>query len=260
MKLQLTRPLVFFDLETTGTNTYDDRIVEISVLKVAVDGTTRTFTTRVNPGIPIPAEATAVHHITNEMVAGERSFAEIAPSLANFFKGCDIAGFNSNRFDVPMLMMEFGRSGVAFDTTGVNFVDVQTIFHKREPRTLTAAYQFYCGKDLEGAHGAEADIKATYEVLLGQLEKYDDLPTTVSELAAYTSYLPGGMRPVDSSGKLGRNEKGEICFCFSKFKGQPVAKVFHENPGMADWCMKPERNFPKDVISIFKNIISGKQK
>lgn len=252
-QLSLKRPLVFFDLETTGTNAFTDRIVEISVLKINTDGTTqKPATTRVNPGCHIPKEASDVHHITDADVANERTFKELASRLAKYFEGCDIAGFNSNRFDIPMLQAEFKRAGIEFDLTNRKFIDVLSIYHKREPRNLSAAYRFYCGKELEGAHGAEADIMATYEVLLGQLQTYPDLPNDIDSLAAYTFGLPEGCSTVDSSGKLYRNKSGEICFNFSKFKGQSLLKVFSENPGMKDWCLTPSRGLPSDVVEIIK--------
>lgn len=255
MKLQLERPLVLFDLETTGTDVNKDRIVEISVLKVMPDGTQKSYTRRVNPQMPIPKEASDVHHITDADVANEPTFAEIAVGLANYLKGCDIAGFNSNRFDVPLLINEFNRTAdVKFDTSGVKFVDVQTIYHKREPRTLSAAYRYYCGKELEGAHGAEADIKATFEVLLRQLDMYDDLPTDISGLADYTrpkSKVPEGMTAIGNTDTLCCDKSGVIYFNFGRYNGQPVEKVFAENPGMADWCCKPERTFAPEVREVF---------
>ncbi|MEF2643055.1 MAG: 3'-5' exonuclease, partial [Paramuribaculum sp.] len=183
MKLNLTRPLVFFDLETTGTNITHDRIVEISIVKVMPDGTDTERTRRINPGMPIPAEATAVHHITDADVANEPSFKQIAKSLAEMFKDCDIAGFNSNRFDIPLLLEEFNRAGINLDLSRTRFIDVQTIFHKKEQRTLSAAYRFYCGKNLDDAHSASADTRATYEVLKAQLDRYDDLTNDVKSLS-----------------------------------------------------------------------------
>ena len=169
MKLKLTRPLVFFDLETTGTNITHDRIVEISIVKLMPDGTVVERSRRLNPEMPIPAEATAVHHITDDDVAGEPTFRQVAASLSKLLQGCDIAGFNSNRFDIPLLDQEFHRAGVDFDLNGVRFVDVQTIYHKKEPRTLVAAYRYYCGKELEEAHSALADTRATMEVRISLL-------------------------------------------------------------------------------------------
>ena len=167
MELKLTRPIVFFDLETTGTNITHDRIVEISLIKVMPDGSEIERTRRINPEMPIPAEATAIHHITDEDVSGEPTFRQVAKSLAELFSGCDIAGFNSNRFDIPMLLEEFNRVDVPIDIHTARFVDVQTIFHKREPRNLTAAYRFYCGGDLEAAHSANADTRATDRTSVG---------------------------------------------------------------------------------------------
>ena len=251
MKLQLQRPLVFFDLETTGIDPYNDRIVEISVLKILPDGTRCSpYTRRINPGRPIPAEATSVHHITDEMVKNEPTFEAIAPKLKEFLKDCDLAGYNSNRFDVPMLVEEFKRAGLPLDMSGVKLVDVQTIYHKREPRTLVAAYRHYCGRDLEGAHSAEADITATYEVLLGQLDMYDDLPRDIDGLAEYTSNGKSGR----FESKITFNSEGEPCFNFSKFKGQTVKDVFTNNPGMINWCLDPQRSFPSDVLDIFKKV------
>lgn len=254
MKLQLTRPLLFFDLETTGTDVNNDRIVEISVLKLYPDGSRKVYTTRVNPLIPIPAEASAVHHITNDMVASERTFAEIAPNLSRYFQGCDIAGFNSNRFDLPLLIQEFTRVKVDFDISDAKLIDVQTIYHKREPRNLTAAYRYYCGKELEGAHGAEADISATADVLLGQLDMYDDLPTDISGLARYTSSLPEGMERVDVAGKLYRDSNGDIRFNFGKFANVKVSDAFSREPNYFDFCTGSRSSLPADTKTILKKI------
>ena len=166
MKLNLTRPIIFFDLETTGTNVTRDRIVEFSYIKVNPDGTEESKSRRINPEMPIPPESTAVHHITDEDVKDEPTFRQLAKSLSKIFDGCDIAGYNSNKFDVPLLIEEFNRAGIPFETEGRRFVDVQNIFHKMEQRTLVAAYRFYCGKNLEDAHSAQADTRATYEVLM----------------------------------------------------------------------------------------------
>ncbi|MDE6558619.1 MAG: 3'-5' exonuclease, partial [Muribaculaceae bacterium] len=183
MGLKLERPLLFFDLETTGTNIIRDRIVEISCVKLFPDGNYTQKTRRINPGIPIPEEATKVHHITNEDVAECPTFKQVSKSLLDYFEDCDIAGFNSNKFDVPLLVEEFARAGIKFDVAGRKFVDVQNIFHKMEQRTLVAAYKFYCGKDLTEAHAAAADTMATMEVLLAQVEKYDNLGNDVKSLS-----------------------------------------------------------------------------
>lgn len=202
MQLNLKKPIVFFDLETTGIDVTHDRIVEISIIKVLPSGEEIEKTRRVNPGIPIPAEATAVHHITDEDVANEPYFKQIARSLANELTGCDIAGYNSNRFDIPMLDQEFQRAGVKFDFSKARFVDVQTIFHKKEQRTLVAAYRFYCGQELNEAHSANADTRATLEVLKAQLDRYDDLPNDIEELSKFSQIN----RNVDFMGRLIYND------------------------------------------------------
>lgn len=187
MKLNLKRPIVFFDLETTGVDTAKDRIVEISMVKVMPDGEQIVKTRKLNPGMHIPAEATAIHGITDEDVRDCPTFAQVAKSLEQFIRGCDFGGFNSNRFDLPVLVEEFLRAGVDVDFKRRRFVDVQNIFHKKEQRTLVAAYKFYCDKDLEDAHSAEADTLATYEVLMAQLERYPDLENDIDKLAEFST-------------------------------------------------------------------------
>lgn len=245
MRLQLKRPVMFFDLETTGTNILRDRIVEISMIKVMPDGTDRQRTVRVNPGCHIPPEATAVHHITDADVANAPKFDEIAQQLADSFEGCDIAGFNSNRFDIPMLSEEFARAGVAFDFHQAHFIDVQTIFHKKEQRTLIAAYKFYCQKNLEEAHSANADTRATYEVLLAQLEKYQDLPTDVEALSEYSSQTAN----VDLVGRLIYDDKHREVINFGKYKGQLAADVLRRDPGYFGWIQQGD--FPSDTKRAF---------
>lgn len=248
MKLKLTRPVIFFDLETTGTNITQDRIVEISLIKVYPDGTDEEHSTRINPGMPIPAEATEVHHITDADVAEKPKFSEIAKSLARFFDGCDLAGFNSNRFDVPMLIEEFRRAGIAFDISRTKFIDVQTIFHKREPRTLVAAYKFYCGKNLDDAHSAAADTRATYEVLKAQLDHYGDLPSDVDGLAEYSSHN----RNVDFMGRLVWNEDKKEVINFGKYKGRIAEDVLKTDPGYYGWIMQGD--FPQNTKDCFARI------
>lgn len=250
MKLNLKRPLVIFDLETTGINLTTDRIVEISVIKVMPghEDNPEVRTRRINPEMHIPEAATAVHHITDEDVANEPTFKQIAHSLADFMRGCDIAGFNSNRFDIPMLDEEFHRVGVEFDFHKANFVDVQTIFHKLEPRNLTAAYRFYCDKELVGAHGAMADTQATYEVLLAQLERYDCLPGDVTELSKFSSQNNN----VDLVGRLIYDEKGREIINFGRYKGQPAAEVIARDPGYYSWIMQGD--FPSDTKRAFTKI------
>lgn len=247
-KLSLKKPIIFFDLETTGTSVTNDRIVEISMIKVMPNGEEHTRTLRINPGRPIPAEATAIHHITDADVADKPEFKQIAKDLAQSFVGCDIAGFNSNRFDIPMLSEEFARAGVDFDFSKARFVDVQTIFHKKEQRTLVAAYRFYCNKDLEAAHSANADTRATYEVLLAQLDKYPDLPNDIDELSKYSSQN----RNVDLMGRIVLNDKGLETINFGKYKGQSVAEVLKKDPGYYSWILQGD--FPQDTKNAFTRI------
>lgn len=248
MKLQLTRPIVFFDLETTGTNISTDRIVEIAVIKLMPDGRVIEKLRRINPEMPIPAEATAVHHITDEDVAGEPTFRQVANSLAQMISGCDIAGFNSNRFDLPMLDQEFERVGVEFDFSKARMIDVQTIFHKKEPRTLTAAYKLYCEKVLDDAHSAMADTRATMEVLLAQIERYDDLPSEVGALSEFATQN----KNVDIMGRLVYDEQKREVINFGKYKGQLAAVVLAENPGYYSWIMQGD--FPKSTKKAFERI------
>lgn len=233
MNLKLKRPIVFFDLETTGVDAVKDRIVEISMVKIAVDGTKVVKTRRINPEMPIPAEATAVHGITDEDVKGEPTFKQIAKSLAAFIEGCDFGGFNSNRFDLPLLVEEFMRVGIECDFRRRKFIDVQTIFHRKEQRTLVAAYKFYCDKELENAHSAEADTMATYEVLEAQIERYPDIGNTVEALAEFSAGSP----MVDFAGRLTLNDKGKEIFTFGKYKGQCVEDVFRDDPSYYSWMM-----------------------
>ena len=248
MKLNLSRPIIFFDLETTGTDIMRDRIVEISMIKVMPDGSDIQRTVRVNPGCPIPAEATAIHHITDADVADKPAFREIAPALAESFAGCDIAGFNSNRFDIPLLAEEFARAGIDFDFSAARFVDVQTIFHKREQRTLSAAYRFYCSKELEEAHSANADTRATYEVLMAQLDHYGDLPNDIALLAEYSTQN----RNVDLMGRLIYDDLHREVIHFRNFKGQLAADVLRRDPGYFSWIQQGE--FPSNTKRAFMAI------
>ncbi len=233
MKLQLKRPIIFFDLETTGVDTSKDRIVEISMVKVMPDGERITKTRRINPEMPIPPSSTAIHGITDEDVADCPTFAQVARSLAQFVEGCDFGGFNSNRFDVPVLVEEFLRANVDIDFSRRSFVDVQNIFHKKEQRTLVAAYKFYCDKDLTDAHSAEADTVATYEVFLAQLERYDDLPQDIEGLAEYSTHN----KMADFAGRIIFNEDGVEVFSFGKYKGVSVEEVFNREPSYYNWMM-----------------------
>lgn len=246
MKLNLKRPLVFFDLETTGVDTAKDRIVEISMVKVMPDGEEIVRTRLINPQMHIPEDATAVHGITDEDVKDQPTFAQIAKSLSQFIEGCDFGGFNSNRFDLPMLVEEFLRAGVDVDFKNRKFIDVQNIFHKMEQRTLVAAYKFYCNKDLTDAHSAEADTRATYEVLKAQLDRYSELQNDVAALAEFSSRG----ETVDYAGRIVYNDKGEEVFNFGKYKGVKVSEVFQREPSYYDWMMNGD--FPlytKKVIT-----------
>lgn len=249
MELKLTRPIIFFDLETTGTNFQHDRIVELSYIKVYPDGHEVEKTMRINPEMPIPAEATAVHHITNEDVADCPTLKQVAHTIVEAFTGCDIGGFNSNRFDVPLLVEELARVGVDFDCSRCRFVDVQTIFHKMEQRTLSAAYKFYCGKNLEDAHSASADTRATYEVLKAQLDRYPDLTNDISFLSDFSTQNHN----VDLAGRIIYNSDKKEIFNFGKYKGQLVSEVFARDTGYYGWMMQGD--FPantKKVITAIK--------
>lgn len=246
MQLNLKRPIVFFDLETTGVDTARDRIVEISLVKVMPDGQEIVKTRRINPGMHIPEEASAIHHITDEDVKDCPQFAQIAKSLAQFLEGCDFGGFNSNRFDLPVLVEEFLRAGVDVDFKRRRFIDVQNIFHKMEQRTLIAAYKFYCDKNLEEAHSAEADTLATYEVLKAQLDRYPELQNDVAALAEFSTRD----KTADYAGRILLNEKGEEIFGFGKYKGRKVEEVFDSEPSYYAWMMNGD--FPlytKKVIT-----------
>ncbi|WP_435255144.1 exonuclease domain-containing protein [Tenacibaculum sp. A30] len=248
MNLNLTKPIVFFDLETTGINIAKDRVVEISILKVFPNGNKESKTWLVNPEIEIPAEATAVHGITNEKVVTEPTFKELAGKINEMISDSDLAGFNSNRFDIPLLAEELLRAGIDFDMNNRKAVDVQTIFHKKEQRTLSAGYQFYCGKDLEGAHSAEADTNATYEILLAQVDRYDDLENTVEALSEFSTH---GKR-ADFAGFILFNEDDQEIFSFGKYKGRTVEEVLKENPGYNAWIQNAD--FPLYTKKVLREI------
>lgn len=233
MKLNLKNPIIFFDLETTGINIASDRIVEISYLKVDLHGNESTKTLRVNPGMPIPEKATAIHGISNEDVKDAPAFNEIAKSVARDFEGCDLAGYNSIKFDIPLLAEEFLRSGVDIDLKRRKLVDVQVIFMKMEPRTLSAAYKFFAGKELTDAHSAEADTLATYEVLQAQLDRYDNLENDIGKLAEFSAFT----RNVDFAGRIVLNDEDVEVFNFGKYKGKAVKEVLDHDPGYYGWMM-----------------------
>jgi len=246
MKLNLKRPLAFFDIEATGINIGVDRIVEISIIKLHPDGSEEVKTWRVHPEMPIPLETSLIHGIYDEDIKNEPAFNVIAPAIADFLDNSDLAGYNSNKFDIPMLMEEFLRVGVSFDLDNRHFVDVQNIFHQMEQRTLKAAYQFYCQKDIINAHSAEADTRATMEVLLAQIERYENqewedkkgnksIPVVnhVEGLHQFTNLN----RPVDFAGRMAFNDAGEEVFNFGKHKGKRVEDVFNMEPSYYSWMM-----------------------
>lgn len=249
MELNLKKPIVFFDLETTGVNIAKDRIVEIAILKVNPNGTKESKTWLVNPEMEIPKEAAAVHGITNEKVANEPTFKAISKDVEKLIKGCDLAGFNSNRFDIPLLAEEMLRVGIDFDMNNRVAIDVQVIFHKKEQRTLSAGYKFYCDKDLENAHSAMADTEATYEILLAQIAKYEELENDVKQLSEFSSHS----KRADFAGFLLFDENEQEIFSFGKYKGRKVMDVFEENPGYYAWIQNAD--FPlytKKVLTQIK--------
>ena len=262
MELNLTKPIAIFDLETTGIKVATDRIVEICIVRQQPDGSITVKTQRVNPEIPIPAEATEIHGISNDDVKDCPTFRQLAHELARFLDNCDLAGYNSNHFDIPLLVEEFLRAGVDFDLKGRRFVDVQNIFHKMEPRNLSAAYKFYCQKELENAHSAEADTLATFEILKAQLDRYAgvtikdkkgvQVQPVVNDIKALSDFSFSN-RAVDLIGHIVYNEKNVEVFNFGKHKGKAVAQVLKDEPSYYDWMMKGE--FPlttKKVLTALK--------
>lgn len=233
MQLNLKNPLVVFDLETTGIDIVKDRIIEISYVKVFPNGKEESKTMRINPGMPIPPASTAIHGITDDDVKDCPLFKNVAKQLAAQIEGCDLAGYNSNRFDIPLLVEEFLRAGVDIDLTRRKFIDVQTIFYKMEQRTLAAAYKFYCQKSLENPHAAAADTMATYEVLKAQLDRYPELKNDVTFLSEFSSFTNN----VDFAGRMVYNEKNQEVFNFGKYKGRLVEEVLKQEPAYYSWMM-----------------------
>jgi len=262
MELKLHRPLAFFDLETTGVNVGYDRIVEICILKVHTDGRTEVRSNLVNPTIPIPPEATAIHNITDEDVKDKPTFSEIAHELNQFLANCDLAGYNSNKFDIPLLVEEFLRAEIDFDIKNRRFIDVMNIFHKMEPRNLSAAYRFYCNAELKNAHSAEADTLATYEILKAQLDKYENVSYTDKEGNIYKPVINDVKalhdfsyhnKNADLVGHIIFDENNREIFNFGKYKGKSVEEIFIKEPSYYDWMMKSQ--FPlmtKKVITAIK--------
>ncbi|WP_158961313.1 3'-5' exonuclease [Myroides fluvii] len=249
MELKLHRPICFFDLETTGVDVARDRIVEIAILKVFPNGNKESKTWLVNPERPIPEASSKIHGITDEKVANEPTFKELAPLVYQMIKDADLAGFNSDRFDIPLLAEELLRAGVDFDLGNRVTVDIQTIFHKKEERTLSAAYKFYCNESLENAHSAEADTHATYEILKAQLDRYDDLENDMRVLSEFTTRK----RSVDFAGFIALNEEEQEVFTFGKHKGVLVEEVLEKEPGYYGWIQNAD--FPlytKKVLTAIK--------
>lgn len=236
MELSLTRPICFFDLETTGVNVSKDKILEISILKVFPNGNKELKTWLVNPEMPIPPQTTAVHGITDDKVANEPTFKQLSKSIYEMIKGSDLAGFNSDRFDIPLLAEEMLRAEIDVDFKKFLTVDVQTIFHKMEKRNLSAAYKFYCGKELENAHSAEADTTATYEVLKAQIEKYDDLENDITTLSAFSTRR----KSVDFAGFILVDDDGDPSFSFGKHKGRKVNEILDIEPGYFSWLLNAD--------------------
>ncbi|NQX97773.1 MAG: 3'-5' exonuclease [Flavobacteriales bacterium] len=248
MKLKLTKPLAFFDLETTGLNIATDRIVEISIVKIMPNGDKEIKTKLINPTIPISSESVAIHGITEDKIKDKATFKEVANELNDFIKGCDLAGFNSNRFDVPLIAEEFLRAGIDFNVSDRKLVDVQNIFHKMEQRTLVAAYKFYCDKDLTNAHSAEADTTATYEILEAQIAKYSDLEADTDFLSEFSQMT----KNADLLGRFVYDENNVVVFNFGKHKGKAVTEVLEKEPGYYGWMMNGD--FPLYTKKVMKDI------
>lgn len=251
MKLELKRPLCVFDIESTGTNVVNDRIVSISILKVQPNGAQEQRTWIVNPTINISDEVAQIHGITNEMVVNQPTFKEVAHQITAMIKDADLAGYNSNKFDIPMLAEELLRAEVDFDMKKRMAIDVQNIFHRMEQRTLAAAYKFYCQKDLENAHTADADTMATYEVLVAQLERYPELQGDVSFLSEFSNR----QKVADYAGFIAFDDADEEIFTFGKYKGKKVLQVFKEDPGYYSWMQKAD--FPLYTKKILTGIKLG---
>ena len=257
MDLKLKKPIIFFDLETTGVNIATDRIVEISLLKIYPNGNKESKTWLVNPIIEIPKEASDIHGITNEKVLNEPTFSELAVNVESFIEGCDLAGFNSNRFDIPLLAEEMLRAGVDFNMNDRVAIDVQVIFHKKEERTLSAAYKFYCNETLDNAHSAEVDTNATYEILKAQLDRYEDLENDVKFLNKFSTFT----KRADFAGFITFNDNNEEIFTFGKYKNKTVKSVLQDDKGYFSWIQNAD--FPlytKKVLAQIKEREQPKKK
>lgn len=253
MALTLQRPLAFFDLETTGIKIGRDRIVQIGIVRLLVDGTRTSYQTLVNPGMPIPAEATAVHGITDADVADAPALEDVAREVLDELAGCDLAGFNCLRFDIPFLAEELHRVGRDWDSSSLRVVDVQRIYHRMEPRNLSAALKYYCGREHEGAHDALADVEATADVLLAQLERY---PEALQGDVAFLGELSGDrQRSPDAAGKLKFDDKGNVCLAFGKYAGWTLENIGRNDPGYLQWLMT-KAELPGSTLSVMRNALS----
>ena len=252
LALKLDRPLVVFDIESTGTSPRRDRIIELAAVKLMPDGSEESKCWLMNPTIPIPPETTAIHGISDDLVKDCPTFAEKAAEIFEFFRGCDLSGFNADRFDIPCLEEEFARAGLNFAASSRRHVDVQRIYHKMEPRDLTAAVKFYCGRAHDGAHGAEADTRATVEVLKAQMERYPSLPKSVAEMDEYL--VPHDPRNADRYGML-RWNGGELCVNFGKKKGEPLSKLLVNEPNYLRWIVKGD--FDTEVRMIVRDLLEN---
>lgn len=254
LPFEIKRPIIFFDLETTGLDQKYDRIIEIGAVKIHPDGKEESLTMKINPSMRISAEISTLTGITNEEVAKAPTFAQAAPEINTFFEKCDLGGYNINRFDVKVMVEEFKRVGLNFNPEERAIIDSQVIFHQKEKRDLSAAFKFYCNQDLHGAHSAQADVKATYEIFLSQMQRYTDLPR---DLGALHKFCRGNQdRFVDSEGKFFWRD-GEAVFNFGKFKSQTLRAVTQTNPEYLHWVISPERQFPQDVIDICYRAMKG---
>ena len=253
MKLSLERPLAFFDLETTGVRIGRDRIVQIGIVRLLPDGTRATYQSLVQPGIPIPAEATSVHGITDIDVADAPPLEELAATILEELKDCDLAGFNCLRFDVPFLAEELHRVGTDWNHAILRVIDVQRIYHQMEPRNLSAALKFYCGRDHEGAHNALADVEATADVLLAQLERY---PEKLQGSVAFLGELSGDrQRSPDAAGKLKFDDRGNVCLSFGKYAGWTLENIGRNDPGYLQWLMT-KAELPGSTLAVMRNTLA----
>ncbi|MCG3204491.1 MAG: DNA polymerase III PolC-type [Elusimicrobia bacterium] len=252
--IEIKRPVIFFDLETTGLDQKYDRIIEIGAVKIYPDGKREVLTMKINPLMRISAEISALTGISNEEVEKAPTFAQAAPEIASFFEGCDLGGYNIARFDVKVMTEEFKRAGMNFDADNRAVIDSQVIFHQKEKRDLSAAYKFYCHRELSGAHSAQADVNATVDIFIAQMERYTDLPRNLNELHRFCRGNQD--RFVDSEGKFFWRD-GEAVFNFGKFKSQTLRSVAQKNPEYLHWVLSPERQFSQDVIDICYRAMKG---